>query len=85
MTKSEQEHFDKYENLYRQNEWVKKFIPFTKEEVKNALASGDNHLNSLPLKKWDMTAIQALKIKGLSLSEKVCLLKHTAKYHYEKD
>lgn len=32
---------------------VKKCIPFTLEQIKNALAKGDEHLNTLPIKKWD--------------------------------
>ena len=31
-------------------------IPFTKEQIKSALNSGDEHLNSLPIKEWDRAA-----------------------------
>lgn len=31
-------------------------VPFTVDEVKAALASGDNALNTLPIKKWDYAA-----------------------------
>lgn len=31
-------------------------VPFTVDEVKAALAAGDNALNTLPIKKWDYAA-----------------------------
>lgn len=31
-------------------------IPFTREQIKSALNSGDEHLNSLPIKEWDRAA-----------------------------
>ena len=31
-------------------------IPFTKEQSKSALDSGDEHLNTLPIKEWDRAA-----------------------------
>ena len=31
-------------------------IPFTKEQIKAALESGDEHLNSLPIREWDRAA-----------------------------
>lgn len=34
-------------------EEVKKCIPFTLEQIKSALAKGDEHLNTLPIKLWD--------------------------------
>lgn len=31
-------------------------LPFSKEEIKGALESGDEYLNTLPLSKWDSAA-----------------------------
>lgn len=31
-------------------------IPFTKEHIKAAIESGDEHLNTLPIKEWDRAA-----------------------------
>lgn len=31
-------------------------IPFTKAQIKAALESGDEHLNTLPIKEWDRAA-----------------------------
>lgn len=72
-------------------------IPFSKEQVKNALKT-DIHLNNLPLKKWDLEAdsfsvrsfINSTKRKynyegGVSLSEGVCFLKEYARLEYIKD
>lgn len=32
---------------------IKPLIPFTKVQIKEALANGDEYLNSLPISKWD--------------------------------
>jgi hypothetical protein len=62
--------------------------PFTDEQVREALAAGDEHLNTLPLKRWDSFAgilppgtSRALKERGdyLTLSVAVCLLKEAAR------
>lgn len=42
---------------------------------------GDKYLNTIPLYKWDAAAAN-VHAPGLSLSEKVCALKHVAKWHY---
>lgn len=49
------EHFTKYDELAR---WLGipalvALIPFSRERVAAALASGDEHLNTLPLRAWD--------------------------------
>ena len=63
------------------------YIPFELESVREALKS-DEHLNNLPLRQWDIAAEQ---MKGLlhrngittySLSERVCILKETARMLY---
>jgi hypothetical protein len=45
------------------------------------LETGDPHLNTIPLYQWD-TSAAAIRVPSLSLSEKVCVLKHVAKWHY---
>lgn len=69
-------------------------IPFSPEAVEKALAAGDEHLNTLRLPAWDHACgqyanprtgdIRALSatppwMRGLSLGQGVCLLKHAAR------
>lgn len=83
-------HYAKYEALFQLKPHVVDFIPFTKDQVRTALESGDECLNSLPLKKWDIAAEKvgwtnkdADGKLTKSLSQQVCLLKHVARYHYK--
>ena len=48
-------HKEKYENVVRDIGYdaVKRCIPFSREQIKKALENGDEHLNSLPISKWD--------------------------------
>lgn len=62
-------------------ERLKELIPVPPERVRKALEKGDKYLNTIPLRKWD-DATSALKIPGLSLSDKVSALKHVAIWHY---
>lgn len=62
-------------------ERLKSLIPVSPQQVRLALESGDQHLNSIKLRKWDAAAL-GLRGLELSLSEKVSLLKHVAKWHY---
>ena len=41
---------------------IKPLIPFSLEEIKEALAKGDEHLNTLDIRKWDSAA--GFSIKG---------------------
>ena len=41
---------------------IKPLIPFSLEEIKEALAKGDEHLNTLDIRKWDSAA--GFYIKG---------------------
>lgn len=52
---SKQEHFDKYDALAAEIGIARiiEAIPFSADSVRRALDSGDQHLNSLPLRKWD--------------------------------
>lgn len=77
------EHAKKYEELAKQIgvEFLKKLIPASPEKIRKALSSGDKHLNTIPLRKWDTAGLSILN-KGLSMSEKVCVLKHVATWHY---
>jgi hypothetical protein len=69
-------------------------IPFSAAEVAAALGAGDEHLNTLRLPAWDHACgwyqnqrtgnIRALGetppwMRGLSLGQGVCLLKHAAR------
>lgn len=63
---------------------VCRHIPFSREQVEKAIKSGDIHLNTLPLKKWDIAA--NLLLNGgfniefsSSLSDRVCILKQCAR------
>lgn len=83
MTPEDIEHAKKYDDLARQLgiDALVGLIPASREIVEKALRTGDPYLNSIPLWKWDLAA-EAIKVPGLSLSEKVCALKHVAKWHY---
>jgi polyhydroxyalkanoate synthesis regulator phasin len=63
---------------------LRELIPASSDKIRKALDRGDKHLNTIPLRKWDQAAamIPYLPGKGLSLSEKVCALKHVAIWHY---
>ena len=84
---------------------LRAIVPDTTERIAAALASGDEHLNTIPLVVWDRAAqrvncgwvAEAMgdflmrfnppfvpKVANrLSLAERVCVLKHVAKYHME--
>ncbi len=83
MTPGEVEHAEKCEALARQIgiEDLQALIPASPERIRQALETGDSHLNTIPLRKWDAAA-DAIRVRGLSLSDKVCSLKHVAKWHY---
>lgn len=77
------EHAKKYEELAQKIgvEQLKALIPATPEQVRTALSRGDKHLNTIKLKKWDDATFE-IRVPGLSISEKVCILKHVATWHY---
>lgn len=77
------EHAKKYELLARKVgiDDLKDLIPASEDRIRTALARGDDSLNSIPLKKWDQAGTR-INYPGLSLSEKVSLLKHVATWHY---
>lgn len=60
---------------------LKSLIPASHERVRRALETNDPHLNTIPLRDWD-AAVASLHAPGLSLSEKVCALKHVARWYY---
>jgi hypothetical protein len=91
MTKTieQTEHFKKYDALYKAKGSPHFTVPATPDEIKDALAAGDEHLNTIPLKKWDActynvgwTSKDAAGKSYKSLSDQVCLLKHYARYYY---
>lgn len=84
-----QEHFDKYDNLAHvlSIPALRSLVPFSREEILAALSRGDEHLNSLQLKRWDACdyvvrrfAVESGK-RSWSLCETVCVLKHVAKHY----
>lgn len=83
MDPGDVEHAKKYDELAKKIgiERLRELIPASPEKVRKALASGDKYLNSIPLRKWDAAAM-SIPERGLSLSEKVCALKHVATWHY---
>lgn len=83
MDAGDVEYAKKYEELARKIgiDKLKNLIPVSHEKVRKALERGDKHLNTIPLRKWD-AAGAGLRMPGLSLSEKVSVLKHVAKWHY---
>jgi len=83
MTPSDVEHAAKYEALAREVgiDFVATLIPAPPDRIRRALDTGDWHLNTIPLRKWDQAAAM-ISGTGLSLGEKVSLLKHVAKWHY---
>jgi hypothetical protein len=86
MTPGDVEHAKKYEEVARNIgiDALVGLIPASPEKIRKALDHGDKHLNTIPLRKWDdaAAAIPRELVKGLSLAEKVCALKHVAKWHY---
>lgn len=77
------EHAKKYEAVSQKIgiDLLKSLIPVSPEKIRSALSRGDQHLNTIPLRKWD-TAAMSIRGPGLSLSDKVCALKHVARWHY---
>ena len=71
-------------------EKVKPFIPFSLEQIRKAIPK-DEHLNNLPLRKWDFAAgglwvlYRENDIRSASLSQGVCLLKEAAKEWAEEE
>ena len=121
--KQKREHREKYEAMAQRIGIAKlvEAVPFSADSVRRALDSGDEHLNTLPLAKWDAAVghfhfgnqrqkelmqccptcgHKAPKPKKLSdrefvrhkpfehgphsIAERVCLLKHVARYHLVK-
>ena len=81
------DHNEYYSNVvnYVGCEEVLKILPFKWAEICRAIASGDVHLNTLPINKWDR---QATLVRGLlynkgidtsSISNCVCILKECAR------
>src|SRR4029077_7415840 len=83
MDEGEKEHAKKYEALAQKLgvESLRALMPVSAQKIRAALERGDKHLNSISLRKWD-AAGTSIRGKGLSMAEKVCVLKHVAKWHY---
>ena len=72
---------------------VARLVPAPMNDIRFALHNGDEHLNSIPLRRWDMAAEYMGGLEGsgpvrvtnrngwpagLSLAERVCMLKRAA-------
>ena len=87
-------HSEKYTraiNLIGGLDAVIPLIPFSLELIKDALEHHDEHLNTLPLKRWDncVPSVKALcyrkaGISYMSLSQGVCVLKEAARQWAER-
>lgn len=81
------EHYNKYKNIVDKKGNLNHAIPATKDEIIKAIESGDIHLNTIPINKWDARAQMAGATNWVegkaykSLSEQVCTLKHYAIYN----
>lgn len=77
---------------------IARIVPATKAEILTALQSGDQHLNTIPLARWDGAAGGFRPYPGhplyvtaegskyiLSLSDRVCVLKHVARHYVIKE
>jgi hypothetical protein len=84
MTEYELEQARKNEALAHQIgfERLKALLPASNEKIRAAILRGDRGLRSIPLRKWDAAAA-GLRVPGLTLSEKVGLLKHVALWHLD--
>lgn len=43
---------------------LKEYVPFTKEQIRKALANGDQNLNTLPLKTWTYASGFTQRLQG---------------------
>ena len=83
------DHYKKYDKLSKQIgiERLKRLMPATPEAIKEAFQE-DEYLNSISLGRWDRAAMSIHHFSNgmsLSLAEKVCILKHIARYYYITD
>ncbi len=63
------------------------FMPASKDKIRRALDTGDEHLNTIKLRKWDdmvekFGGRRFLSKRHMSLSDGVGILKHVAKWYY---
>ena len=87
-------HSEKYTraiNLLGGLDAVIPIIPFSLSQIQDALKHNDEHLNTLPLKRWDnrVPSVKALchrkaGINYMSVSEGVCVLKEAARQWAER-
>jgi hypothetical protein len=96
-TPQQQAHYDKYESLAQQVgvRTLFPYMPADRDTVARALKD-DKILNNIPLHLWDQKVgycprsnktlffgIWSHKaVRHLSVAERVCLLKHVARYYY---
>lgn len=95
--KRHREHFEEFDRIARLIgiERLIRYIPATREEVAKALKT-DEHLNNIPLAKWDAQHISVQQMgraakagwgeskTAWALCETVCTLKHVARHYYVK-
>lgn len=82
-TEYDQQRAKKYEALAQEIglDRLRLLMPVANDRIRAALLRGDKDLSSIPLRKWDAMAVR-LQVPGLTLSDKVGLLKHVAAFHY---
>lgn len=67
------------------------YVPATLEQVKHALATGEGHLNEIPIKLWDdrspivRSMMTRIGINTSSQAQHVCVLKQAAMMWVERD
>lgn len=78
------EHAKKYDAVARKIgiDRLRALMPVSPEKIAQALERGDVHLNTIKLRLWDRAAEKVRGVPGLSLSDKVCALKHVAQFYY---
>lgn len=68
---------------------ITRHVPANRDTIRVALAAGDQHLNTIPLSRWDMkehaarALLRSVGINVISLSDCVCLLKQAARMWVE--
>lgn len=84
MTQEDLQHAERCEGIAQRIgiDVLKRLVPASPEKIRKALETGDPYLNTIPLRYWDQAASAIPYVQGLSLSEKVCALKHVAQWHY---
>lgn len=76
------EHYVKYRDLIGDRNLDNRLFGFSREDITRC-AHEDEHLNNIPLSKWDGAASQFYSFPT-TLCERVCMLKWWARHHIAK-